>query len=137
MSPVLHCFRRIAVPACLLVLGCAGDPTGPLGSGLWGGTGIAFEVFADSTRVEFDCAHGFVHGPIHVLEGRFREAGGFVLEHGGPIREDEEPDLRAAIYSGTVSGGTLALTVQVEGLAQELGPYGLRLGAAPVLRKCL
>jgi hypothetical protein len=126
-------------PALLTLgcLACASDPTGPLATGTWGGTGIAFEVARDSTLVEFDCAHGVVRGPIRLESGRFAHDGIFVLEHGGPIREGEPPDVRAAVYKGKADGRDLELTVTVNGLAQEVGPYLLRRGAAPVLRKCL
>lgn len=136
MAPLRFAVFRLAPLACL-ALACDSDPTGPLATGTWGGTGIAFEVSADSTLVEFDCAHGVVRGPIRLEDGRFRQEGIFVPEHGGPIREDEPPDVRAAVYLGRVDGRDLELRVQADGLTQELGPYVLRRGSAPILRKCL
>lgn len=129
-------FSPLVLPLALLPA-CAADPVGPLATGTWGGTGIAFEVSADSGLVEFDCAHGVVRGPIRLQDGRFRQGGILVLEHGGPIREGEVPDSRAAVYSGRFDGRILELRVQAEGLTQEPGPYALRHGATPVLRKCL
>ena len=137
MASLRDVSTRCAVLACLLPLGCAADPTGPLAPGIWGGTGISFDVSPDSAVVEFDCAHGIVRGPISLRDGQFRRAGDFILERGGPIREGEPPDLRAAVYTGVISGGTLEITIQVEGIAQDLGPYVVRRGAAPVIRRCL
>lgn len=123
--------------ACSALAACTEEPTGPLRSGLWGGIGISFEVLADSTVVEFDCASGVVRAPIQLERGRFREPGDYIVGHGGPIREGEPPDLRAASYNGVVAGRRLELTVEVEGFTQPLGPYQLDRGRAPVLRKCL
>lgn len=134
--------RTLSVSFGLALLGgllaaCESTPTGPLETGTWGGTGIAFEVAAESTAIEFDCAHGQVRGRIRLEDGRFSAAGEFVLEHGGPIREGEIPDTRDALYWGLVQGGTLTLSVRVDGLTQDPGPFTLRRGASPILRKCL
>ena len=125
-----------AVLACLPG-SCTEDPTGPLSTGMWGGVGISFDVSADSTVAEFDCASGVVRGPIRLDGGRFRQPVDYIVGQGGPIREGEPPDLRAAVYDGRVSGRRLDLIIEVEGFAQALGPFRLERGSAAVLRRCL
>ncbi|MGD8278647.1 MAG: hypothetical protein PVH00_11500 [Gemmatimonadota bacterium] len=129
--------RRAArlLPAGALLLACQSDPTGPLGPGSWGGTGASLSVGPDSTTFEFDCAHGVVRGTIDLDQGRFRQLGEYVVE-GGPV-PDEPPDAKPAIYAGTVNGSTLLLSVEVDGFTAIVGPYTLRRGSAPLLRKCL
>jgi len=130
-------FRAALLPlACALALACQSDPTGPLGPGSWGGTGASLDVGPDSTIFEFDCAHGVVRGPVNLDRGRFRQAGDYVLE-GGPVSNDNPPETRDAVYAGTVQGQNMWLTVEVDGLTAVVGPFVLRRGAAPLLRKCL
>ena len=129
--------RRAArlLPASVLLLACQSDPTGPLGPGSWGGTGASLVVTADSAVFEFDCSHGVVRGTIDLDSGEFRETGEYVAE-GGPVR-DGPPDTKAALYLGRLAGSELHLTVQVDGSTTAVGPFTLRRGATPSLRKCL
>jgi hypothetical protein len=130
-------FRAAYLPlAGALLLACQSDPTGPLGPGSWGGTGAMLYVGPDSTTFEFDCAHGVVRGTIDLDRGWFRQPGEYVLE-GGPVSDADPPDTRTAVYAGSVRGSSLWLTVEVDGFTAEVGPFVLRHGAAPLLRKCL
>ena len=128
---------RIArlLPLGALLLACQSDPTGPLGPGVWGGTGASLEVTRDSVMFEFDCAHGVVRGTIDLDRGRFEQRGEYVTE-GGPVPNDPPPP-RSALYTGTVNGASLFLSVLVDGFTGVVGPFPLRHGAAPLLRKCL
>ena len=127
----------LALLACSAPAACTDHPTGPLPSGQWGGIGISFDVLGDSTVIEFDCAAGVVRAPIQLERGRFRQPGDYIVGQGGPIREDEPPDVRRAWYTGVVSGRRLELTIEVEGFPQVRGPFQLDRGRTPVLRKCL
>jgi hypothetical protein len=130
-------FRAALLPlASAFLLACQSDPTGPLGPGSWGGTGASLYVGPDSTIFEFDCAHGVVRGLIDLDRGRFRLAGDYVLE-GGPVSNDDPPETRNAVYAGTANGPDLWLSVEVDGFTSVVGPFVLRHGAAPLLRKCL
>lgn len=120
-----------------LLVACGEDLVGPLEQGIWGGVGVGLTVQADSALIEFDCAHGVIEAPLMLEDGRFSLPGRFVLEHGGPVIEGEEPDVRAATYHGAMRDRILDLTVAVEGLGGDLGPYLLRRGDSPQLRKCL
>ena len=120
-------------------MGCADEVSGPLTPGTWGGVGVHLEVTSTGAEAEFDCATGAIPTPIRLdADGRYSVAGTFTLEHGGPVREDEEPDVRDAVYRGRLRGGVLALAIDVVGLG-ETGPitYELRFGDAGRLRKCL
>jgi hypothetical protein len=123
------------LPVAALLLACQSDPTGPLGPGLWGGTGASLQVSPDSVTFEFDCGHGVVRGTIDLDRGRFEKAGEYVRE-GGPVPTDP-PTPQNAVYTGTVYGSLLYLTILVDGSTGPVGPYSLRHGAAPLLRKCV
>jgi hypothetical protein len=123
--------------AVLLACGCAGEPSGLIASGDWGGTGVALTVTATGATLEFDCAHGTIPGPLRLDDGRFTVNGVFVLEHGGPVREGELPDERPARYEGSVSGALLRLTVRLEAGDATIGSYTLRQDQPALLRKCL
>ena len=133
--------KRIAclllAPGVALLSGCAGSLTGPLPAGTWGGEGVLMEVQGDGARLEFDCAGGEVPARVVLDDGAFEAAGTFTLEHGGPVREGETPDVREALYSGTLRDGQLSLLISVSGIAEPVGPFTLRRGADPLLRKCL
>lgn len=91
--------------------------TSRIATGVWGGLHIQLEVAADSAKVEFDCAHGVIEGPLVVdAQGNFELCGSFTQERGGPIRADEKPQPREATYSGTIKGDTMKLTLKVAGV---------------------
>jgi len=84
--------------------------------GEWGGTHITMNVGDQSAKLEFDCAHGEIPGPLSVDgEGRFKLPGTFTPERGGPVRADETARARPAMYSGTIKGKTMTLTMKIEG----------------------
>jgi len=132
---VSHFRAARLLPVGALLLACQSDPTGPLGSGSWGGTGASLVVTADSALFEFDCGHGVTRGAIEVDLGEFRKTGVYVQE-GGPV-PNEPPEERAALYLGRVDGAELRLSVQVDGFTAAIGPFVLRRGTAPTLHKCL
>ena len=110
--------------------------------GSWGGPHASLEITGETARIEYDCAHGTLHGPIVLdREGRFEVAGTHTPEHGGPVREGEEESSRPARYRGQVTGKTLTLTLILmgsgNGPGEEVGTFTLTQGAAGRLVKCL
>jgi hypothetical protein len=111
-------------------------------TGSWGGPHISLELTKDGGRVEYDCAHGTIAGPVVLdREGRFEAAGTHSAEHPGPVREeDERREGQPVRYRGKVSGETLTLTVTPAGsneTNEEIGTFTLTRGATPRLMKCL
>ncbi len=107
-------------------------------TGSWGGLHIRLEVTGETARIEYDCAHGTIDGPI-VLdhEGRFEAAGTHAAERGGPVREGEEAPSQPARYRGKVTGRTLTLTLILASSGEEVGTFTLTRDAAARLVKCL
>jgi hypothetical protein len=104
--------------------------------GEWGGTHITMSVGEQLAKLEFDCAHGEIPGPLSVdSEGNFKLPGTFTPERGGPVRADETPRSRPALYSGTIKGNTMTLTMKIEG-SDETESFTLEKGKAGELFKC-
>jgi hypothetical protein len=107
-----------------------------IATGVWGGLHINLEVGSNSAQVEYDCAHGSIEGPLVVdANGKFELRGNFTAERGGPVRADETPQPREAIYSGTINGNTMTLTLKVSGM-DEAETFTLERGKAGRLVKC-
>jgi len=76
--------RRFEV---LLVLGllfggfmvsAGSQKTKRLAAGVWGGPHVSIDVGSQSARVEYDCAHGAIEGPLVIdEEGKFTWRGTF------------------------------------------------------------
>jgi hypothetical protein len=126
-----------------LWIGCAaGSPASPDKSGAltgsWGGQHISLEATDEGARIEYDCAHGAIDGPVVPgRDGRFEAAGTHAAEHGGPVHEGESEEGQPARYRGELKGNTLTLTVTLAGSGEEVGTFTLSRGAAPRLVKCL
>ena len=115
--------------------------TGPrdsrVATGSWGGAHIALSVTEAGAHIEFDCAYGDIDRPLTVDDrGTLTVDGVFVREHGGPVREGEEGDKKAARYSGRVDGATMTLDVVLKDSNERIGTFTLKHGAAPGVRKC-
>jgi len=107
-----------------------------IATGVWGGLHINLEVSAKSAKVEYDCAHGAIEGPLVVDgNGNFELRGSFTAERGGPVRADETPESRQSTYSGTIKGNTMTLTLKVSGV-DEPETFTLERGKAGELFKC-
>lgn len=131
-----------AVATCLILAGVAcSTPTGPdarVPAGRWGGDHAMLDVTAAGGRIEYDCAHGELAGPLTLdRSGRFDVTGTHTPEHGGPIREDERLVSHPARYEGRVDGGRMTLTVTLRDTGQVLGTFALTQGATGRLIKCL
>jgi hypothetical protein len=126
----------------ILVLACAGcghSPTGPsaIDSGLWGGDHVTLMVGEGKAHFEFDCAHGDIPAALTADHGEIAASGTFVREHGGPIRVDEVQDAHPAVYSGSVSGARMQLSIRLTDSADVVGPFVLTRGASGRVVKCL
>ena len=107
-------------------------------NGPWGGQGIHLEVSDKSAKVEFDCAHGTIHGPLSLdSKGQFKLKGTFARERGGPVRSDQAESGEPASYSGTIKGETMTLEVRIEGQDEVLSSFVLSQGKTGRLRKCM
>ena len=130
---------RTACLAASLLATCSG-PYGAsddrLPDGSWGGEHISMEVTAARTSVEFDCARGVIEGPIALdKEGRFEAAGAYIVEHAGPVRDEDEKGRRVR-YTGRVTGSTLTLSIAFVDGGDPMGPFALTRDRAGNVRKC-
>jgi hypothetical protein len=108
-----------------------------LNSGSWGGTHIRIEVESGSATIDYDCANGTINGPLTIdSKGRFSWRGTHQREGPGPIRVDRQRQDQAAIYTGSVKGTTMTLTVKLVGSNEPLGTYTLEQGRAGRVFKC-
>lgn len=109
----------------------------PLEGERWGGDHILMERGPTSWQVEFDCAHGTIDEPI-LLDpaGHFESAGTYTQEHGGPVREGEILPTFAARYTGTVTVGTMTLSIHLAD-GRTLGHYELMENTSGRVFKCL
>jgi hypothetical protein len=105
--------------------------------GTWGGSHIRIEVGPRSATIEYDCANGTIDGPFTIdSKGRFSWRGTHNREHGGPIRMDEKPHGRPAIYSGSVKGDIMTLTVKFADTNEVLDTFTLKRGSSGRVVKC-
>ena len=104
--------------------------------GLWGGEHASLLV-STTSEIEYDCGRGRIEGRIPVEHGGTFDVQGYHVLEGGPIHLDEPEYRKPARYHGHMNGGTMVLSVAVEGFAEPLGPFELSFGIQPLLYKCL
>ncbi len=106
-------------------------------SGMWGGDHISLEVNDSGATVEYDCAHGTITEKlVPDSSGKLVVKGFYVREHPGPIREGEEARGEPAVYSASLNGETMTLTVTLSRTKETVGPFTLTHGKMGRLRKC-
>ena len=106
-------------------------------AGDWNGKHIVLSVTSAGDKVEFDCAHGSIDGPITLdAQGRFSVKGTFVPERGGPTRDDQPETGQPAKYSGTLKDGTLTVSVELIETKQSLGDFTTTRGGSWQIFKC-
>jgi hypothetical protein len=95
-------------------------------------------VTAAGSHAEFDCAHGDTPSPL-TLDDRnaFNASGTFVPEHGGPIVVGQVPDSPPAVYVGSVTADTMALTVGLTDTKDVIGTFTLVRDTPGRVVKCL
>lgn len=110
----------------------------PVEEGVWGGLHAVLHVDSLGARLELDCAHGEVEGPLMLdRSGRFERAGVYVIERPGPVIPGQAPDRHPARFSGAVEGRVMTLTVTPIDDAPGPGTFRLTLGSPGQIMKCL
>jgi hypothetical protein len=104
--------------------------------GEWGGEGAAAVIETGSASFEFDCAHASVPGGLTFDENGWFELSGIWVSEGGPLPIDPPAELEA-VFRGRVDGSSMSLEVDIIPRDVTAGPYELRRGETPFLRKCL
>jgi len=128
----------LALAAVTLGARSSGGDTKRVAPGTWGANGIAMEVTASGARIEYDCAHGTITGPLVLdADGRFAVKGRHFPEHGGPIRDGEDSDGQPVLYTGQVTGDTMTLAVTPEASNTAISSHTLARGKTGRLHKCL
>jgi hypothetical protein len=116
---------------------CMSDRTRNVQNGMWGGEHIGLWVEDNRARIEYDCARGAIDQHIKVdSKGRFKVAGTYLRQRGGPETAGERPDNHSASYSGQVTGQKIILTVTLTDTNEDIGTYALTYGQKPDLFKC-
>ena len=105
--------------------------------GVWGGEHIHLDVDSNSAKVEFDCAHGTIEGPLAIdSNGEFSWKGTFSRERGGPVRRDDEESGQPAVYSGSMEEQTMKLVVRLANEKEPLDTFVLTRGKEGQIHKC-
>jgi hypothetical protein len=106
-------------------------------NGKWGGQNVQLDVTEDGAQLRFSCAGGKIEQPLTLdAEGRFSAKGTFVALGMGPLREDDPPKSRSAVYSGVVHDKAMTLTVTVADSKDEGGTFELIEGEPGRIRRC-
>lgn len=101
--------------------------------GNWGGKGVDLLVGEQSTRFEFDCAHGEIEGRLAVADSGEAEAAGWIVHEGGPTREEETRV--EARFRLRLEGARLYLTL-VSATPGSSHRFEAVRNQAAILRKC-
>ena len=127
--------RSIFLLLPLLALACQEDsPTGPsrLARGVWGGEETALTVTRSGGRLAQNCAEGSLEQPLLLdAAGHFEATGTYTVT--GPVAIL----YRQALYSGTVEGDLMTLTVFVPETNTRIGPLQLLSGRQTQVPPCL
>ena len=108
-----------------------------LATGPWGATHIRVEVGQRSATIEYDCANGTIDGPLTFdNNGRFTWRGTHHREGPGPVRAGDELNSRPAIYTGSIKGNLMTLTVKLTDTNEVLNTFTLKRGSAGRVFKC-
>jgi len=108
-----------------------------ISTGSWGAPHIRIDVGQNSATIDYDCANGTINGPLTLdSKGRFTWRGTHRREGPGPIRVESESAGQPAIYTGSVKGDTMILTVKLADSNQVLDTYTLKRGGSGRVFKC-
>lgn len=131
--------KRFVLAICLAALGgCATAAPGSPLTGNWGGEHVGLVLDDTGGRLDYDCASGSIAEPlIPAGDGTFSARGTHTPGQGGPDRIGYVPPSYPARYSGTVSGSSMILRVEVPSREIAIGPLRLRRDEEPVLVRCL
>lgn len=105
--------------------------------GEWGGQGISMVVTETGVAFEFDCATGSISEVIVPnSDGKFSVKGLLARHRPGPTREGDDNEGQPAIYSGTVEGENLTLTITLVKDNEDAGTFKLAHGKPARIRRC-
>lgn len=108
-----------------------------IATGSWGAPHIRIEVGPRSATIDYDCANGTIDGPLTFdSKGRFSWRGTHRREGPGPVRVETESDGQPTIYTGSVKGDVMILTVKLADSNQIVNTYTLKRGGAGRVFKC-
>lgn len=130
-----------AIAGLVLLLASSADSkprrTQRLATGTWGGQHIRVVVGSSSAAIEYDCANGIIAGPLTFnANGNFNWRGSHTRERGGPTRIGGQSQGEPAIYSGSVKGDTMTLTVTLANNKETIGTFTLTRGNPGKVFKC-
>ena len=105
--------------------------------GSWGAPHIRIDVEQSSATIDYDCANGTIDGPLtYDRKGNFTWRGTHNREHPGPTRIDETSNSRRAIYTGSIKGDTMTLTVKLADANEVVETFTLKRGGYGRVFKC-
>ncbi len=106
--------------------------------GVWGGPHASMQVGPTSATIEYDCANGSIAGPLSLdSKGRFTWSGTHTKERGGPMRVDETSNTLAVIYTGSIKGDTMTMTIKKADTKETIETYTLKRGVSGRIHKCM
>jgi hypothetical protein len=106
-------------------------------TGSWGGLHLAMSVTTTGASLEFDCAHGEFDKPLRRdTRGRFSVRGTYMQERGGPVRSGEVRKSQAAVYTGTIKGTRMTISVRLADTDHRIGTFSVGRDQPARLFKC-
>ena len=129
--------RAAALVLAFAVLAACSNPfpPGAMVLGTFGGDNAGLMAYDTGAHVHIGCTSGDMHQPIVLdLNSRFDVPGEYdpVVS---PIVRDPPP-LHPAIFSGSISGRTMTLTVTLTDTAVTLGPVSMTFEKQPNMGPC-
>ena len=108
-----------------------------MSTGPWGALHIRIDVGKNSATIDYDCANGTIEGPLTFdSKGRFTWRGTHRREGPGPIRVGHEFKGSPALYTGSIKGDTMTLTVKLTDSNEMVDTYTLKRGSFGRVFKC-
>jgi hypothetical protein len=108
-----------------------------ISTGSWGAPHIRIDVGQSSATIDYDCANGTIDGPLTFdSRGRFTWRGTHRREGPGPIRVGHEFKGSLALYTGSIKGDTMTLTVKLTDTNEVVDTYTLKRGSFGRVFKC-
>ncbi|HKD17826.1 MAG TPA: hypothetical protein VKG23_08145 [Thermoanaerobaculia bacterium] len=128
--------RGPAAALVAAVLATTPAPPRTLAESAWGGDHVGVTASRDGMRLDFDCAHGTIDGPIALdADGRFDVRGTYTKESPGPVRPGASGG-EAARYVGRIDGDAMTLAVVLVGSDEKVGSFTLQKDRLPRVHKC-
>ena len=108
-----------------------------MSTGAWGAPHIRIDVEKNAATIDYDCANGTIDGPLTFdRKGNFTWHGSHHHEGPGPIRVGHEMKGRPALYTGSIKGDKMTLTVKLTDTNEVVETYTLKRGGFGRVFKC-